>query len=74
MKGYAGAPGFSQRTGMVTSVVTGVPQDTLTNPFPVGILRPGGTTYGNGSGLTVPNSPTSYSYSILITTQTNMAC
>jgi len=41
-----GAPGFSQRTGMVSSVVTGVPQDTLTNPFPVGILRPVGNSQG----------------------------
>ena len=46
-----GAPGFSQRTGMVSSVVTGVPQDTLTNPFPVGILRPVGNSQGLGTFL-----------------------
>ncbi len=46
-----GAPGFSQRTGLVSSVVTGVPQDTLTNPFPVGILRPVGNSQGLGTFL-----------------------
>ncbi len=42
-----GAPGFSQRTQMVTSVETGVPFNTLTNPFPNGILTP----VGNAQGL-----------------------
>jgi hypothetical protein len=46
-----GAPGFSQRTGLVSSVAAGVPQDTLTNPFPVGILRPVGNSQGLGTFL-----------------------
>lgn len=41
-----GAPGFSQRTSMVTSVETGVPLNTLTNPFPSGILTPVGNSQG----------------------------
>jgi len=41
------APGFTQRTAMVTSIRTGVPQNTLTNPFPDGILQP----FGNSLGL-----------------------
>ena len=40
------APGFSQRTGMVTTIRTGIPENTLTNPFPGGILRPVGNTQG----------------------------
>ncbi len=41
-----GAPGFNQRTAMVTSIQTGVPANTLTNPFPSGILHPVGSTLG----------------------------
>lgn len=41
-----GAPGYSQRTAMVASTVTGVPSSTLTNPFPGGILRPVGSSQG----------------------------
>ena len=41
-----GAPGYSQQTAMVTSIQTGVPESTLTNPFPGGILRPVGNTQG----------------------------
>lgn len=45
------APGFSQRTGLVSSIVTGVPADTLTNPFPNGILRPVGSSLGLATAL-----------------------
>jgi hypothetical protein len=54
------APGYSQRTPMVTSIRTGVPQNTLTNPFPDGILRPVGnslglaTFLGNGFNVSDP--------------------
>lgn len=41
-----GAPGFSQRTQMVTSVTTGIPFNMLTNPFPGGILTPVGNSQG----------------------------
>ncbi len=40
------APGFSQTTNMVTSIQTGVPANTLDNPFPTGILRPAGSSLG----------------------------
>ena len=40
------APGYSQRTAMVTSIRTGIPQNTLTNPFPDGILQPVGNRLG----------------------------
>jgi hypothetical protein len=40
------APGFSQTTNMVTSVQAGVPADTLSNPFPPGILQPAGSSQG----------------------------
>src|SRR6185312_3568331 len=40
------APGFSQQTNMVTSIQTGVPFNTLDNPFPSGILRPVGSSQG----------------------------
>ena len=40
------APGFSQQTSMVTSIQTGIPSDTLTNPFPAGILQPAGASQG----------------------------
>ena len=53
------APGFSQSTAMVTSIQTGVPQNTLTNPFPSGILRPVGSSLGLatylGQGFSFPN-------------------
>ena len=45
------APGFSQQTAMVTSVTAGIPQDTLTNPFPNGILKPVGSALGLSAGL-----------------------
>ncbi|HYM10245.1 MAG TPA: TonB-dependent receptor, partial [Bryobacterales bacterium] len=41
-----GAPGFNQQTAMVTSIKAGIPQNTLTNPFPDGILHPVGNTLG----------------------------
>ena len=40
------APGFSQRTTMVSSITAGVPENLLNNPFPAGILRPVGNTLG----------------------------
>ncbi len=40
------APGYSQRTAMVTSIRTGVPENTLANPFPGGILQPVGNALG----------------------------
>ena len=54
------APGFSQQTQMVTAIQTGVPFNTLTNPFPNGILRPVGSSLGLatylGQGFSFPNS------------------
>lgn len=55
------APGYSQRTSMVTFVRAGVPQNTLTNPFPDGILQPVGnrqglaTFLGQGFDVADPN-------------------
>src|SRR5262249_4764376 len=53
------APGFSQGTAMVTFIQTGVPQNTLTNPFPSGILKPVGSALGLstylGQGFSFPN-------------------
>jgi hypothetical protein len=40
------APGFSQQTNMVTSIQTGLPYNTLDNPFPTGILHPVGSSLG----------------------------
>jgi hypothetical protein len=40
------APGFTQTTNMVTSIVTGLPANTLDNPFPTGILQPAGSSLG----------------------------
>ena len=40
------APGFTQQTNMVTSVQTGLPSNTLDNPFPTGILQPAGSSLG----------------------------
>jgi hypothetical protein len=40
------APGFTQTTNMVTSIQTGVPANTLDNPFPTGILQPSGSSQG----------------------------
>lgn len=51
-------PGFNRSTPMVTSVATGVPYNTLTNPFPDGILSP----VGNAQGLST-NLGQSISYS-----------
>jgi hypothetical protein len=40
------APGFTQTTNMVTSIQTGIPSNTLDNPFPTGILQPTGSSQG----------------------------
>lgn len=45
------APGFSQTTNMVSSVQEGIPFNTLTNPFPTGILRPVGSGQGLATGI-----------------------
>jgi hypothetical protein len=45
------APGFSQTTNMVTSIQAGVPANTLTNPFPGGILQPVGASQGLATAL-----------------------
>lgn len=45
------APGFSQTTSMVTSIQTGIPFNTLTNPFPSGILQPVGSSLGLKTAL-----------------------
>lgn len=45
------APGFSQQTAMVTSVVTGIPLNTLENPFPNGIQKPVGSALGLSANL-----------------------
>jgi hypothetical protein len=45
------ALGFSQTTNMVTSVVTGQPYNTLTNPFPDGVSQPSGASKGYLTGL-----------------------
>ncbi|HUY14784.1 MAG TPA: TonB-dependent receptor [Terriglobia bacterium] len=45
------APGFSQTTGMVTSIQTGIPFNTLTNPFPNGILHPVGSSQGLATNI-----------------------
>ena len=45
------APGFSQQTSMVTSIQSGVPADTLTNPFPSGILQPVGASQGLATNI-----------------------
>lgn len=54
------APGFSQQTAMVTSVVTGIPSNLLDNPFPTGIQKPTGAALGLsanlGQALTFANS------------------
>ncbi len=53
------APGFSQRTAMVSSIRTGIPENFLANPFPGGILRPVGNSQGLatflGQGFAVPD-------------------
>jgi hypothetical protein len=45
------APGFSQTTNMVTSIQTGIPYNTLDNPFPTGILRPVGASLGLATAI-----------------------
>ncbi|WP_188552375.1 TonB-dependent receptor [Edaphobacter dinghuensis] len=45
------APGFSQETAMVTSVVAGIPANTLDNPFPNGIQKPIGAALGLSANL-----------------------
>ncbi len=53
------APGFSQRTAMVSSIRTGIPENTLTNPFSGGVLQPVGASQGLatflGQGFGVPD-------------------
>lgn len=57
MNNPGAAPGFSQTTSMVSSIQTGIPFNTQTNPFPQGILQPvgasGALATGLGQGLTV---------------------
>ena len=43
--------GFSQRTNMLTSVRTGIPFNTLSNPYPDGFVTP----FGNALGLATGN-------------------
>ncbi len=45
------APGFTQTTNMVTSIQTGIPTNTLDNPFPTGILQPAGASQGLSTAL-----------------------
>ncbi len=45
------APGFSSQTSMVSSVVTGIPLNTIDNPFPTGIVRPTGSSLGLSTNL-----------------------
>jgi hypothetical protein len=45
------APGFSQTTNMVTSIQTGIPYNTLDNPFPGGVLTPVGASLGLATAL-----------------------
>jgi hypothetical protein len=45
------APGFSQTTNMVTSIQTGIPYNTLDNPFPGGVLTPTGAKLGLATAL-----------------------
>jgi hypothetical protein len=45
------APGFTQTTNMVTSIQTGIPSNTLDNPFPTGILQPAGSSQGLSTAL-----------------------
>jgi hypothetical protein len=40
------APGFSQQTNMVSFIQTGIPNNTLDNPFPGGVLTPAGSSQG----------------------------
>ncbi|MEK7405485.1 MAG: carboxypeptidase regulatory-like domain-containing protein [Acidobacteriota bacterium] len=52
--GYFTAPrstGFDLTTNMITSVQTGIPFDTLTNPFPSGIQNPPGSGLGPLTGV-----------------------
>jgi len=68
------APGFSQTTSMLTSVQTGIPYNTLTNPFPQGVLSPVGsvgglaTSIGQGIAFADPqmNIPRTQQYSFEI--------
>jgi hypothetical protein len=45
------APGFTQTTNMVSFIQTGVPYNTLDNPFPTGILQPAGSSLGLSTAL-----------------------
>ena len=53
--------GFSRRTGLISSIETGVPFNTLDRPFPEGILQPAngadglGTNLGSGFSFLNPN-------------------
>ncbi|HEU0121047.1 MAG TPA: carboxypeptidase-like regulatory domain-containing protein [Bryobacteraceae bacterium] len=44
-------PGYNRSTPMVVSVASGVPENTLTNPFPGGILQPVGSSQGLATNL-----------------------
>jgi outer membrane receptor protein involved in Fe transport len=54
--------GFSQQTSMVTSVQTGIPYNTFSNPFPEGFLQPVGSSLGlaTGIGTTITYQNTEY--------------
>lgn len=45
------AAGFSEETAMVTSITTGIPDNTLDNPFPTGIPKPTGSALGLSTNL-----------------------
>ena len=71
------APGFTQYTGILGPVSTGIPVTNLTNPFPNGILKPVGsanglaTAVGQGVSFTDPNTniPRTLQYSLSIQRQ-----
>jgi hypothetical protein len=42
--------GFSQRTNMITAVQTGIPFNTLSNPYPEGFVQPFGSALGLATG------------------------
>ncbi len=48
--------GFNQRTDMITSVRTGIPENLINNPFPNGLLSPVGSSLGLASGMGLPVS------------------
>lgn len=70
-----GVPGYNQATDMVTSIVAGTPFNTLTNPFPSGILQPFGNTQGlatylgRGFNFSNPNRIVPYTHQFSIEVQ-----